>query len=122
MSTKECKQNKCGMRGKFAKCEPKGGASPIPNTGMEGKFPQLEASPSKRREQLLPLRLHSPQPTFIKADRHPSNMIDGTLMERHQIDDSRCYFCSSEDKKGAPTGWYMLHVGGSIPPGPTLCV
>ena len=27
-----------------------------------------------------------------------------------------------EDKKGAPTGWYMLHVGGSIPPGPTLCV
>jgi hypothetical protein len=26
------------MKGKFAKCEPKGGASPIPNTGMEGKF------------------------------------------------------------------------------------
>jgi hypothetical protein len=22
----------------------------------------------------------------------------------------------------APTGWYMLHVGGSIPPGPTVLV
>ena len=99
----ECSRNnaiqttRC-MRGKFAKCEPKGGASPIPNTGMEGKFMEWEASPSKLGEKLLPLRLHSLQPTLVEADRHPSNMNDATLMERHQIDDSRCYFCRSEDR------------------------